>query len=203
MPQEGFNWSSFADLGGIAGFLSLAWLIVTAARNRSRRPKLHARPFELERDLATWQLGDGPILQKVVTIEVTNVGKRLAVRCVASANILHCPPGTSFRNAPVPLKWAGTDPTPHDTGTFPIELGPDDHQRLDVAFTRNTQSEPGCWLAAPLALFRPDGAPQFHLPPGQYEIEVVIRCIDGDTCRAGLLIDAPNSWDGLSAKRIV
>lgn len=202
MQEQSFSWSSFASLGGIAGFLSLAWQITAAARKRLRRPKLHARPFDAERDLGTWQIGDGGIVQKVATVEVTNVGKSLASRCVASATVLRSPTGVALRNAPVPLKWAGTDPTPHDTGTFPIDLGPDDHQRLDMVFSRNIQSSPGCWLAAPLALFRPEGAPQFHLPPGTYEIEVVVRCTDGDSCRVGLIIDSPQAWDQLSVQRI-
>jgi hypothetical protein len=174
MQGQSFSWFSFANLGGIAGFLSLSWQIGTAARKRGRRPKLHARPFDADRDLDTWQIGAGPVVQKVATVEITNVGKSLAARCVASATVVRSPDGVRLRNAPVPLKWAGTDPTPHDTGTFPIDLGPDDHQRLDMVFSRNVQSLPGCWLAAPLARSRAEGAPQFHLPPGAYEIEVVV-----------------------------
>lgn len=202
MQIESFSWSSFASLGGIAGFLSLAWQIGAAARKHIRRPRLHARAFDPVRDLGTWQINDGLVVQKVATVEITNVGKSLASRCVASATVLRSPAGVRLRNAPVPLKWAGTDPTPHDTGTFPIDLGTDDHQRLDMVFTRNTQSSEGCWLAAPLALFRPEGAPQFHLPPGTYEIEVVVRCSDGDACRVGLVVDSPKAWDQLNVRRV-
>jgi hypothetical protein len=200
MPGEGFQWSSFADLGGIAGFVSLLWQTFASLRKRSQRAKLHVLPFEPMRDLRHWAMNGGPMIQKVVTLEVTNVGGRQATACTATANVLRQPDGVRLTPTSFPLQWAGTKVEPHDTGSFPVDIGRDQHQRLDVIFARNTQSGPGCWLAVPIALAHESGVPQCHLPPGEYGIEVVLRCENGDGCNVPLTIQSPDTWDNLHAK---
>lgn len=193
--------ADFFDLGGVAGFLALAWQGATALGKHRGRPILHVRPFDKKRDLAKWDMNSTGLVQKVLTFEVENVGKRVATRCVARLNVLKSPAGmTLARDVSMPLHWASTPYSDLDTGAQPVDIG-SEPRRLDVVFTRNIQGSVGAWVAAPLALNRTVNVPQFHLPPGAYDAEVVLTCQDGDGCRVGLRINSPEVWDSLDADR--
>ena len=194
------DWSSFVDLGGLAGFAALAWQAASTVRERRERAELQVRPLDAKRDLAVWQVDNTPLKQKVFTLEVVNVGHRTANRCIARLNILQVPVGASVRDTSHPLHWAGTDYTTLDTGANPVDIG-SEHRRLDVVFTRST-GHVGCWIATPLALSDINGAPQNHLPPGSYEAEVVLSCDRGRGCRVGLRIESPTQWSELSVVRV-
>jgi hypothetical protein len=195
------TWETFFDLGGIAGLGSLVWQGVLAARRYGSRPVLHVRPFDKARDLDTWRVDNSQLHQKVLTLEVKNLGKRLAKRCVATLNVLAAPPGVRLRDTSMTLHWAGTSYINLDTGAHPVDIGAEP-RRLDVVFTRNTAGSSGAWVAVPLALSQLNGAPQFHLPPGRYDVEVVITCEDGAGCRVGLTIESPAAWNQLAADRV-
>jgi hypothetical protein len=59
---------------------------------------------------------------------------------------------------------------------------------------------PGCWVAIGYALQGNIGANQFYLPPGNYEVEIDIKCENklslGDKKRFEIV--SPSTWNQLN-----
>ena len=193
------SWSTFFDVGGVAGALSLIWQGVSAFRSRGKRPRLRFLPFTPVRDLRSWQNTQHQILGKLVTLEVVNRGDRLAVRSVARATILESPQGVSLPHESFALHWAPVPYSMTDSGEEPVDIG-SSPVRLDVIVAK--PASPGCFFAVPLALGLEQGAPQVHLPPGRYRIQVVVTSAEGDPGRIELVVTSPSSWQDLDATQL-
>jgi hypothetical protein len=192
------DWSKFFDLGGVAGFLSLIWQAGSAGFRRHRTPRIHVYAFDPAHDLKYWQLDPaGTVIRLVVTLDISNKGADTAKRCVAALDITRTPPGVTLRERRYALHWAGVDYSFQNTGSQPVEIGPETH-RLDVAFTDKAQDVAGCWIATPMAL-SVRSIDQAYLRPGAYEGVLRINCENGRGARLKIKLHSPDKWQGLSA----
>jgi len=98
------------------------------------------------------------------------------------------------------LHWAGVDYTLQTTGAEPVDIGPEP-RRLDVVFTQEGQSLMGCWIAMPIALSGMMVMNQAYLPPGEYYVEIQVRCENGKGDKAEFKITSPEVWVMLDMDR--
>lgn len=149
----GLDWQKFFDAGGIAGMLALVWQFMREGASCRRRPVLRIEPFDPKTGLMTWadQAGES---RKFVTLQVSNTRGRAAIRCVATLRVIKAPVGVGIRQPSFPLHWADVPYTADNSTMQPVDIG-SEGRRLDVAFTRLGQTEPGCWVAMPMSLVLP------------------------------------------------
>ena len=58
----------------------------------------------------------------------------------------------------------------------------------------------GCWLAQPVALYNPHPGLAAYLPPGKYDLRVIVECDDGEGDERYYTLVSPDSWEGLELK---
>ena len=99
------------------------------------------------------------------------------------------------------LHWAGVDYTHQTTGAEPVDIGPEP-RRLDVVFTHQGQDINGCWIAMPLALSGSLRRNQAYLLPGEYEVEIEVKCENGKGAKDKFKIASPHKWEDLDFDRL-
>ncbi len=188
-------WDTFFDAGGVAGMVALAAQGVRFARDYRRRPRLQIEPIDPARDLQQWMVTNLQRTQRVFTLQISNTGKRTAMRCVATLTITRTP--TNLRQSRFVLHWADL-PYSHHSSTAPaVDIG-SEGRRLDVAFTIDGQRHSGCWVAIPMALAAPIPN-QALLQPGEYEATVAITSDTADPVSVRIRLIAPTVWADLKA----
>jgi hypothetical protein len=190
------SWSAFFDASGVAGLMALIWQSFDKWSAFRGRPQLSIRPFDSQRDLRVWDLGNG-VRRKVFTLEVGHAGSRAAVRCVATLEITKIPSSVSLSQRHFGLHWAAVPYDMSSTGAQPVNIGSEGH-RLDVAFS-DERSDGGSWVATPMALLAP-GMHQAFLPPGRYEAVVRIGCDGGKGTLLAVQIVSCANWLDFTAK---
>jgi len=175
--------SFFAKLGG---WVTTFW----------NKPRLRVLPFDPAHNLAIWDLR-GPVsrIQKVFTQEVRNGGRKTAHRCIALAEFWKAGADQTTGKLFV-LHWADVDYSFRTTGTEPVDIGPEG-RRLDVAFTFQGQTQPGCWVATPAALAAPALSGD-HLPPGDYEVRLEIKADNASSVVARFRVSVGQNWNDLT-----
>jgi hypothetical protein len=152
--------------------------------------------FSKHTGLRTWSFKDTGWVRKFATLSIKNNGKATAKRCVAVMTILKTPRDANDVEDKYTLHWAGVDYTTQTTGAEPVDIGPEP-RRLDVAFTQQGQQIKGCWIAMPLALSGFLERNQAYLLPGDYEVEIRIRCENGKGDKQKFRITSPDMWKDL------
>lgn len=201
--MPGFNWGSFFDLGGIAGFVSLLWQSITHFTTWRGRPRLRIRPLDAERDVRIWQLMLIPGIvdhQRVFSLQIWNRGARVARHVVGVLTFTKLPPGAGHLDRRIGLHWGDFDYDPATTGAQAVDIAGNEEHRLDVAFARQSQQVPGAWAAMPLALAAPTPN-QAYLPTGQYEVEVTVTSDNAARARARFVLTSPSQWNDLAVAR--
>ena len=168
-------------------------------RRWSRRPRLQIE-FELSRDVSQYNSSGTGWPRRFATVHVRNTGKDTAKHCVATVRVLSAPPEVELRQSEWTVHWAGVDYSGQTTGAEPVEIG-HELRRLDVAFTAGPPefpSQPGAWIAMPLALVMPAKTGQAFLPPGEYTIKLTVACENGKGSSSKFTLVSPPNWEGLS-----
>jgi hypothetical protein len=184
---------------GLDSVISSSVKVISWAHGILRRPKLLFWPFDWATDLQHWDVYDsesGAFLrtQKVFTINVRNVGKSVARRCIGFMDVNRS--GDSSANIKrYALHWADETYKFRTSGAGSIDLGPEG-RRLDVVFTFKDQQTIGCWVATPASLTSPKLSPDF-LPAGEYEAEIEIHAENAAIISAKFRIVSPLDWHGL------
>lgn len=192
------NWEILFNIGGLAGLASFVWLLTKDLIKFCQKPKLQIT-FKKDRDLRTFVYQDSGWVRKFANLHIKNDGKDTAKRCVAILRILKKPQDATNVEDAYALHWADVDYTAKTTGAEPVDIGPE-LKRLDVVFTHKGQEMTGCWVSMPLALSGTLWRNQAHLPPGDYEVEIEVKCENGKGNKAKFKILSPHTWEGLDFK---
>jgi hypothetical protein len=184
-------WSSFVNLGGLAGVGSLGWQIYKTFQEHSRRPRLKCLEPAI---FNAGNLFGGTDTYWFITLPIQNEGPKSAQACIARATAI--PLSSQGSRREVNLHWADT-PYPEGSMPAPVAIAAGGQWRLDVVFSRSGGPKgPGRWLAshrAVIGTFLDDA----ELGQGEYEIEIRITCEDGDPIEAILLLLSSHTWDDL------
>ena len=195
------NWDILFKIGGLAGLASFIWLILKDGIKFFNRPKLQIT-FRKDRGLRTWSYEDTKWIRKAVTLQIKNNRKDTAKRCVGVLRILNKPQDATNIEDEYPLHWAGVPYTALTTsGAEPVDIGPEP-RRLDVVFTDQGQPHNGCWLAIPLALSGSLKRNQAYLLPGEYKVEIEVKCENGKGDKAKFKIISPQNWEDLGFNKL-
>jgi len=185
-------------IGGLAGLISVIWLIAKDLFAFFRRPKLRLLPFDVTKDCRIFHYSDSDWDRKFANLHVENTHSKTAVNCLAVLTILSCPANVVHLERQYYLHWADVDYSARTTEAQPINLGKG-QGRLDVVFSQDNQQFPGCWIAIPFALSEAQPRPnQAYLPPGEYEVEIAISLDNGQGDKRKYKITSPSSWSNLS-----
>ena len=188
-------------IGSLLGIATAIRVFGKDGWNFYKRPKLQILEFDRSRDLRTFSLPDKQILGKFANLHINNLNEITATRCVATITILKTPPDVSLNENCFALHWADVVYSSKSTGADPVTIGPEP-RRLDIAFTTPNQTIPGCWIAIPIALSNVlvignQEPNQVYLPPGEYEIEISVRCENGKGAKANFKLISPRIWQNL------
>lgn len=189
------GWGTFFDLGGVAGVIALGHQALRGVADYRGRPKLRIEPIDPSRDLREWVLSDLGRTQRVFSLQVSNDGRRAAVRCIATLSITSSP--VALVETKFSLHWADLPYSHHSSAAPAVDVG-SEGRRLDVVFTVKGQAQSGCWVAIPMALSQPVPN-QALLPPGAYEATVTIQADNAKPASLRVRIEAPQRWDALVA----
>ncbi len=192
------DWDLVFKIGGLAGFASFIWLLIKDLAPYFRQPRLKIT-FSRELDLRTFTFLDMNFVRKFANLHIRNKRRMTATRCVAILRILRKPENAINIEPEYSLHWAGVDYTLQTTGAEPVDIGPEP-RRLDVVFTHQGQNYSGCWIAIPIALSGILTMNQAYLPPGEYKVEIQVRCENGKGDKAKFTITSPASpatWEML------
>ena len=193
------EWDIVIKVGSLSGMLSLIILGVSRVYRWFKRPKLSIE-FDKSQNLRTYSFVDTPWRRKVFTLHIGNSGKYIAKRCIGMVNVITSPAGISHPKGKFPLHWGDIDYSARATEAQPVDIGSEGRQ-LDVVFS-DRDNPKGGWLAVPLALSAPKKAQQFHLPPGEYRLEVTVLCENGKVDTKQFKITSPQDWIGLDVVEV-
>lgn len=187
------------EIGSVAGILSFIWLLTKDStklvRYFFRKPRLKIY-FDAGRDQRVYTFPDGTV-RKFVTLHVRNKnGAETARRCVPILKVLTMPCAGGALEREYSLHWANVPYSARTTGAEPVDIGTEEI-RLDVVFTDQRQSLPGCWVSMPIALSGNLIRNQAHFVPGEYEVEIKVTCENGAGDRKKFRIASPSIWDHL------
>jgi len=195
------NWEILFKIGGLAGLASFIWLLIKDLVRFYQKPKLQII-FKKDKDLRTFFFEYTKWTRKFATLHIKNNGKDTAKRCVAILKILKKPQDAINIEDEYALHWAGVDYTLQTTGAEPVDIGPEP-RRLDVVFTHQGQNINGCWIAMPLALSGSLRRNQAYLLPGEYEVEIKVKCENGKGDKAKFKIVSPShNWEDLDFDKL-
>jgi hypothetical protein len=181
----------FKTGGAAAGWASFLWILMKDLFKYCLQPKLKIT-FNRDLDLRTFVFPDRGWVRKFATLHIRNTRRMTAIRCVAILRILNKPQNAINLEPEYALHWAGVDYTLLTTGAEPVDIGPEP-RRLDVVFTQEGQNIGGCWIAIPIALSGNLGINQTYLPPGEYNVEIQVRCENGKGDKTKFKIKSPDT----------
>ena len=188
------NWLAILGFAfGLAAVLRWIWHDITNFINKPRLAISHG-PFAIN-----WQSIDTDETRRFVHFEVSSK-KGIARRCQAKARILKHPESQIILQEEFPLHWADTPYSTVSTEATPVDIGTE-AKRLDIAFTVS-QNTGQTWLAMPLALAAPGKVPQASLSPGEYTLEVIVSCENGQGDTRMISLTSPEKWDELQAGQL-
>ena len=192
------DWGLFFGLvGTVVALVSLGWNIIREIVHWRHRARLVIQPVDPARDVRTYRIKKDDKYRRFVNLHVANVGRRTAIRAVATLEILTWPDGFTPRERSYALHWAAVEDSGISSGAEPVDIG-SELRRLDVAFSEAGNPIAGSWVAYPLALAEP-GRHQGHLPTGDYDVLVRVAFDGGKACETRLLIHSPGEWGDLDA----
>ena len=175
-----------------------AWLILKDVVAFFRRPKLKIVRFDTAKDLRVFEYYDTGWVRKFANLYIENTKTQIATNCNAVLKPVSIPPNVTHLERQYNLHWSDVGYSMRTVGAQPIDIEKS-QKRLDVVFSQKGQQIPGCWIAIPFALSQTQPKQnQAYLPPGEYEIEVVIDCENGRGDRCRYRIVSPEEWLDLS-----
>ncbi len=184
-------------IGGLAGLISVLWLLVKETVTFLRRPRLELLTFDSTKDLRVFKYRDTGWVRKFANVHIQNSKVKVAMNCVATLSVVSAPPNVVHLERQYYLHWGDVEHSYRTTEPQPINLGRG-QRRLDVVFTQENQKLPGCWITVPLALSQASpGQNQAYLPPGEYEVEIVISSDNGRGDKGRYRITSPTLWSSL------
>lgn len=195
------EWDIFkiGSLWGLAALGSLLIWLGTRIYGLVTQPALKIY-FDRNEDLRIYTFADTGWQRKFFTLHIKNSRRRTARRCVAVARVTDKPNSASHLEIEYTLHWGDIDYSGQTTAAQPVDMG-SERRRLDVVFTdRNIQ--PGAWFSLPLALTAPASAGQAYLTPGEYEVEVRVRCENGRGDKGRFKVISPQQWTDLDASAV-
>lgn len=195
------DWSLFFGLvGTVIGLVSFTWQVVRELIDWRRRPRLTINKFDKARDIRVFRFPRG-FRRKFVTLHVTNSGRMLATRAVATLEILQYPDEFVSNERSFALHWAGVKYRRLTSGAEPVDIG-SEGRRLDIAFTEDENSiAAGSWVAFPLSLSDPRKH-QGYLPPGEYLLRIRVSFAGGKASEYDLRLFSPAGWLGIDADSV-
>lgn len=159
-----------------------------------RKPSLEIQPLGPDPEVPTFTYDDTGWARKVGVLYVRNSKSRSAKHCLATLQITQSPPDANHLEDVYTLHWADVDYSLRTSGAQPVDIL--DQRRLDVVFSHRGQKVPGAWIAIPYALSQADPwRNQAYLPPGEYEIEIEVKCENGKSDEKRLRLVSPDTWD--------
>lgn len=174
------NFELILKLGSLAGLFSFLYVLLKDIFKRIYAPKLKISPLNKVQDLRVYGIRGVPSFptRKFANLQIENVSRNTTARnCVATMKFLKKTVGVTHLERKYNLHWADIPYSGRTTGAEPVDIRSD--WRLDVVFTCQNQTLPGCWIAIPHALLYPDQINQAYLYPGEYTIKISIRCDGG------------------------
>ncbi|MDI6859049.1 MAG: hypothetical protein QMC85_00985 [Methanocellales archaeon] len=127
------DWSTIGILLGTIAFIRG---IIRDIKRWKERPKLRVEfNPKLPSDLGYYRYVDLGIIRKFGCVRVRNIGKSLALRCVATLEILKIPGNTNNLDPEHTLHWADINYSFKTTEPEPIDIG-SEPRRLDVVFSQ-------------------------------------------------------------------
>lgn len=212
-------------VAGLAAFAALLWIIGTSIKRYLDRPNLKIELDPQWKSKLMKYVGT-EIVGKVSGLFVRNDGKILARRCIATLKVLEKPIEAKNLDNEHNLHWADVDYSLKTNEPETIDIG-SEPRRFDVAFTpkhefkideelpanagptsptpppplisekfQETPSK-GSWIAIPIALSVPSEANQAYLPPGNYKVEISVKCENGLGDTKIFNIKSPENWNEL------
>jgi len=179
---------------------SFMWLLVKDLFKLCQKPRLKII-FKKDVDLRTFYFEDTKWTRKFANLHTKNKGRDTAKRCVAILRVLKKPYNATNIEDEYALHWAGVDYTAQTTGAEPVDIGPEP-RRLDIVFTHEGQSVSGCWIAIPLALSGSLRENQAYLVPGEYEVDIEVKCENGKGDKVRFKIVSPSKWEDLDINKL-
>jgi hypothetical protein len=185
-------------IGGLAGLISVIWLIAKDLFTFFRRPRLRLLPFDETIDCRIFHYPDTSWDRKFINLHVENTHSETAINCLAVLTILSRPANIMHLERQYYLHWADVEYSARTTEAQPINLGRG-QRRLDVVFSQDNQQMQGCWIAIPFALSAAQlWQNQAYLPPGKYEVEIALSLDNGQGDKCRYKITSPSNWSDLN-----
>ena len=185
-------------IGGLAGLISIVWLIIRDIIAFLKRPKLNILPFDPTKDLRIFNYYDTGWIRKSANLYIENGKTKTAINSLAILKVTSHPSNVVHLERQYHLHWADVDYSMRTIEPQLVNIGRG-QRRLDVVFSQKDQQIPGCWIAIPLALSQVHlRQNQAYLPPGEYEVEVAIICENGRGDKRKYKIVSPEEWLNLS-----
>jgi Tol biopolymer transport system component len=146
-PEDTPDWTKIMAIIGVISVVIASLILIfgpgkiwEAISGHFYRPKLIIE-FNGQWRSKDWQYANSGIIRRFSCLNVRNDGKTTAKGCAADLRVLKKPQGSSQPDDKHQLHWADIVYSLRTTGSQPIDLGPGEYRRLDVAFALKTEIE--------------------------------------------------------------
>jgi len=170
-------WNTVLQIGSLAGLVTGSILIWDRLTKWFNRPRLRilqnftSKEFNFKRSKT-----------ELFTLEVENIGKKKAERCLAFLEVIEAPKGFEGYKSKYPISWNGVD-LDEKGYVRPIDLGPKEPRELFVIIACKGKIGT-CSIATAFSLKVHTSIQDIEtgesLIPGEYKIKVEINCANGD-----------------------
>ncbi|RKY67634.1 MAG: hypothetical protein DRQ24_12590 [Candidatus Latescibacterota bacterium] len=188
-------------IGSVSGLISVIWLILKDVNRWYKQPRLKIE-FDKSLDIKEYSFADRGWHRKFFNLRIFNKGRSTANRCVATLNIINKPREVKILEKNFILHWSDVDYSGRTNEPQPVDIGKEEHRRLDVVFTDRDINTSGSWIAIPMALSTPQKTGQAFLPKGEYIVEISINCENGRGDKKKFKIVSPEKWNDLKVSII-
>ena len=97
------------NIGGLAGLISIVWLIAKDLFPFFTRPRLRLLPFDVIKDCRVFHYRDTGWVRKFANLHAENTRSKTAINCLATLSIVSHPPNVVHLERQYFLHWGDVD----------------------------------------------------------------------------------------------